>query len=138
MSLTKLKQKYEYDLIKEKEKNFTAADYDDHKDAAGRPLEYDEQGNRITPPLQSWKDSAPVIRLSEYLKSYSKYGIKLYQEDGKPILNFNPGLRGKDMDVERWSVACQAVDLYHAAFNDLQYLLSHGLIDIPTKPERGD
>jgi len=89
--------------------------------------------------LQSWKDSAPVIRLSEYLKSNPQHGIKLYQENGKPILSFDPGLRGgKNMDVERWSVACQAVDLYHGALMDLDYLLSHGLIDIPTKPERGD
>lgn len=142
MNLEKLKNKYNQpslivdDKEKDIEKNFTPADYDDHKDEAGRPLSYDEHGNRIILHIQSWKDSAPVIRLSEYLKANSQHGIKLYQQDGEPLLSFIPGLcGGKGMDVTRWEAACIAANLYMAAVDDIRYLLLRGMINIPTKPE---
>ena len=42
--------------------------------------------------LLSWKDSAPVIRFSEYLKANKDQGIHLILSEGHPALCFEPGL----------------------------------------------
>lgn len=141
MNLEKLKNKYNQpslimdDKKKDIEKNFTPADYDDHKDEAGRPLSYDEHGNRIILHIQSWKDSAPVIRLSEYMKAQKGHGIKLYQANGKPMLRFEPGLGCADMKTKRWKIAKNIMALLIDAADDLKYLIANNLIDIPSKPE---
>ncbi len=84
------------------------------------------------PKLQSWKDSAPVVRLSEYLKMHKDQGIKLYQRDGSPFLLFEPGVRCDDLG--RLKIVKAAALLLVDAADDLKYLLTNGLIDIPTKP----
>ena len=61
----------------------------------------------LKPPLQNWKDSVPVILLSEYLRINKHQGIRLCQSafDGEPCLHFNPGLQPKKNNPERWEVA---------------------------------
>jgi hypothetical protein len=81
--------------------------------------------------LQSWKDSAAVIRLSEYLKQHKDRGIYLYQRNGRPYLYFNPGIVKEDRDIERWHIAFNMTVLFFEAVDDLEYLLNKGLIDIP-------
>jgi hypothetical protein len=82
--------------------------------------------------LKSWKDSAPVVRLSEYLKIHKDQGITLHQRDGSPILSFNPGV--SQHETERWKIAQNAALLLIDAADDLKYLIANGLIDIPFKP----
>ena len=82
--------------------------------------------------LESWKDSAPVVRLSEYLKIHKDQGITLHQRDGSPILSFNPGV--SQHETERWKIAQNAALLLIDAADDLKYLIANGLIDIPFKP----
>jgi hypothetical protein len=138
MNLEKLKNKYNPLKSKDEndiEQNFTPADYDDHRDEAGRPLQFDEQGNRIAQPIQSWKDSAPVVRLSEYMKAHKDHGIKLYQANGEPMLRFEPGLGCADMKTKRWQIAKNIMALIIDAADDIKYLIAHNLIDIQTKPE---
>ncbi len=85
--------------------------------------------------LTSWQDSAPVMRLFEYLKQHHDRGIKLYQgADGKPSLNFIPGLGLADMKTERWKIAVNAMDLLQEASIDLYQLLKDSLIDLPMQP----
>ena len=137
MNLEKLKNKYNPLKSKDEndiEQNLTPADYDDHRDAAGQYLQYDGHGNRITQPLQSWKDSAAVIRLSEYMKAHKDHGIKLYQANGEPMLRFEPGLGCADMKTKRWQIAKNIMVLLIDAADDLKYLIANNLIDIPTKP----
>jgi len=86
-----------------------------------------------TTKLQSWKDSTPVIRLSEYLKKYKDQGIYLYQRDGKPYLYFDPGLDRNDMKSERWKIAQNTITLLIDAAHDLMFLIDNGLIDVPIR-----
>lgn len=92
--------------------------------------------DQTTPPpqiiasLDSWKDSAPVMRLSEYLKAHKDQGIKLCKSNGKPRLIFKPGLGLADMKTERWQVALNAIDLMQTASHDLKILMLNDLIDI--------
>jgi hypothetical protein len=81
--------------------------------------------------LQSWKDSAAVIRLSEYLKQHKDRGIYLYQRNGRPYLYFNPGIVKEDRDTERWHIAFNMTVLFFDAVDDLEYLITKGLIDVP-------
>lgn len=83
--------------------------------------------------LQSWKDSAPVIRLSEYLKKHREQGIKLYQSNGRLALVFDPGLSRDDFNSERGQIARNASSLLIDADDDLKYLIDNGLIDIPIR-----
>ena len=84
--------------------------------------------------VQSWKDSTPVVLLSEYLKRYPDNGIKLYQREGELVLRFEPGLERKDIGSERWQIASNAVRLFTDAAADLIHLMTNGLIDIPAYP----
>jgi hypothetical protein len=83
--------------------------------------------------LQSWKDSAPVIRLSEYLKKHKDQGITLYQSNGWLALVFDPGLSRDDFKSERGQIARNASSLLIDATDDLKYLIDNGLIDIPIR-----
>jgi hypothetical protein len=134
------------------EEKFTPADYDDHHDSSGQPVAYDAGGNRINgrqdaqtsqpivqttahpsirPALESWQDSAPVSRLSIYLKEHgASAGIKLCQSNGKPHLTFNPGLGCADMKTKRWQIANNITALLIDATDDLKYLIDNGLIDL--------
>jgi len=113
------------------------AKYDPLKSA---PLPSAPQPGGGLPPalpttLSAWQDSGPVMRLSEYLKQHQSQGIKLYQsEDGKPSLCFVPGLGLADMKTERWQIALGAVELLQDAADDLNQLLTDGLIVLPTQP----
>jgi hypothetical protein len=86
-----------------------------------------------TTKLQSWKDSAPVIRLSEYLKKHKDRGITLYQSNGRLALVFDPGLSRDDFKSERGQIARNASSLLIDATDDLKYLIDNGLIDIPIR-----
>jgi hypothetical protein len=80
-------------------------------------------------PIQSWKDSATVVRLSEYLKLNKGCGIQIINYDGMPALRFSPGLRKVD---GRWQIAINAERLLCDAAADVQYLITNGLIDLPS------
>lgn len=83
----------------------------------------------ITPKLTNWQDSAPVVRLFEYIKQHHNEGMKLSQfENGRPSLQFDPGLGCADMNTERWQIALGAVELLQNAAADLEQLLTDGLI----------
>jgi len=86
--------------------------------------------------LQSWKDSAPVVRLSEYLKKHKDLGIYLYQRNNRPYLFFDPGLTGQDRQTERWQIAFNTTLLFFEAADDLEYLIAKGLISIAAQPDR--
>jgi len=78
------------------------------------------------PPMQDWKESVPVILLSEYLKMKSDAGIKLYNDNGLPCLCFNPGSRSLSIIED---VRC----LFEDTINDLKELIANGKIDLPIK-----
>ena len=81
----------------------------------------------------SWQDSAPVLRLSAYLRANLVAGIRLCKSDGEPSLLFDPPLGLADMTTERWRIALNAIDLAQSAMHDLKILLLNGLIDLPDK-----
>jgi hypothetical protein len=86
--------------------------------------------------LQSWKDSTPVVHLSEYLKQHKDQGIKLYRKyDGRPYLYFEPGLCRTDMKTGCWQIAADAVRLLEDAADDLKYLIANNLINISLRLE---
>ena len=78
----------------------------------------------LKPPLQDWKESVPVILLSEYLKMKSDAGINLRQNDGLPCLCFDPGSRSVQI-VEEVRV------LFEDAMFDLIELINSGKIELP-------
>jgi len=83
--------------------------------------------------LHSWKDSAPVVRLSEYLKKNNNHGIRLNISDGHPLLRFDPGLSKikTEKDRIRWQIATNCLELLKDALPDLKYLIAHDLIKLP-------
>ncbi len=81
-------------------------------------------------PLNGWKDSASVSRLSIYLKRHQEHGIRLVLRSGRPALKFEPGLNPKD--EERWKIAEASVQLLGDAFEDLRELIRRDLIRIPS------
>ena len=92
-----------------------------------------QPGGNLAPALSSWRDSATVVCLSEYLKEHKDKGIKLCQtKDGRPSLCFSPGLGKKDINTERWQIAEQSLELLETALPDLMQLLEGGLLSLPT------
>lgn len=83
-------------------------------------------------PLQDWKESVPVILLSEYLKIKKQFGIRLYQNDGEPFLHLTPGLKAADRESERWEVVQNAAQLFLDAADDLKELMGNDKISLPT------
>ena len=76
-----------------------------------------------------WQDSATISRLLIYLKEHgSAAGIKLCQLNGELGLTFSPSLGCADMKTERWQIAQNAVDLLHAATQDLKIMISRGVM----------
>ena len=93
---------------------------------------YDPLAKKNSPaprPIQSWKDSAAVIRLSEYIKLNKGCGIKIINRDGMPALRFHPGLRKADGEG-RWRIAINTEQLFWDAAADLQLLMANGMIQI--------
>lgn len=84
--------------------------------------------------LEDWRDSAPVVRLSEYLKANKDRGIKLILSDGHPALSFEPGLTKATttQQKERWQIATNCLSLLQDALSDLRHLISFGQIHLPT------
>jgi hypothetical protein len=88
--------------------------------------------------LTSWQDSAPVSRLSIYMKEHgAAAGIRLCQSKGKPHLTFDPGLGCADMKTERWQIANNTIVLLIDATDDLKYLIANGLINLPIANKGG-
>ncbi|MEN6620003.1 MAG: hypothetical protein ABFD50_00410 [Smithella sp.] len=90
------------------------------------------------PPLQDWKESVPVILLSEYLRIHKDKGISLYVSsvDGEPCLHFNPPLKPSEMGSTRWEVTNNACAFLMDAADDLRELISSGLIKLPVSQRR--
>ncbi len=130
MGLANLKEKY--DPLKAKVENEPQITTENGAVDSGPPQpaspKVEEAAN-----LQSWKDSAPVIRLSEYLKKHKDQGITLYQSNGWLALVFDPGLSRDDFKSERGQIARNASSLLIDATDDLKYLIDNGLIDIPIR-----
>ena len=80
--------------------------------------------------LGSWRDSAPVMRLSAYLRANRDAGIRLYRRGDVPCLVYYPPLRLSDIGSMRWSIASHACDLAVAAKQDLGMLIRAGIIAI--------
>ena len=85
---------------------------------------------------ESWRDSASVLRLSEYMKENRDHGISLIVVDGKPSLHFDPPLTKKtDQNAARWKVAenCYFLlfDSDYGALPDLLRLIELGKIKFP-------
>ena len=89
------------------------------------------------PSLKSWKESIPIVLLSDALKIVGKkYGIRLYiTDDGRPSLLFHPGLKSKDIGSERWNIAEQVSELFVDAIDDLLLLMKSGKIELPKKDD---
>lgn len=117
MGLAKLKEKY--DPLKEK--NGVAS-----MDTDPTP----SHGTRF----QSWKDSASVYRLSDYLKKQQSYGIRLYQRNRSFVLYLEPAMTKHEFNGDRGQILNNIYILLNDAVEDLQYLISKGLIDIPDAP----
>ena len=130
MGLAKLKEKY--DPLKAKVEDEPQITIKSGAEASPKGLPVDPKVEDTT-KLQSWKDSAPVIRLSEYLKKHKDQGITLYQSNDRLALVFDPGLSRDDFKSERGQIARNASSLLIDATDDLKYLIDNGLIDIPIR-----
>jgi len=86
----------------------------------------------LNQPLQDWKESPAVIRLSEYLRINKQHGITLRRTgDGQPCLCFVPGLKKKEENAQRWAIAENAASLFLDAADDLKDLLRSGSLSLP-------
>jgi len=94
--------------------------------------EIPERKSDERPALQSWQDSGPVVRLLEYLKKHEEKGMNLILKEGRASIRFEPGLSGKDRGTERWQIAVNTLQLLQEAGEDLGYLMTKGLIELPT------
>jgi len=95
----------------------------------------EDQAGRLL--FDSWKDSAPVMRLSLYLNEHNDQEIRLVlrRQCGRPCIQFKPGLR-KDQ-AERWRIAVNVMTLFEEALPDLQYLLEHRMLALKEADKRG-
>lgn len=90
------------------------------------------------PVVADWKDSVPVVLLSDALKILGKkHGIKLYvDEDARPTLSFRPGMGAAAAGSVRWSIAEQITELFLSAADDLQALINAGKLNLPQSTHR--
>jgi len=88
-------------------------------------------------PLNSWQDSAPIMRLSAYMKETKEHGITIISRCHIPALHFNPGLCRKDPD-DRWQIAYNIERLFWEAFEDLKGLIKIGRLELPELSDHVD
>lgn len=79
----------------------------------------------------SWQDSAPVMRLSAFLRANRNAGIRLCRRGNAPCLVYDPPLRRSDIGSMRWSIASNSYDLAVDAKRDLAMLIRSGRIPLP-------
>jgi len=87
------------------------------------------QTQKSGPALEHWTDSAPVIRLSEYLKKHDD--IQLITRHGVPVLKFVPPI--KRNQTERLNRAGIARYLFIEALDDILYLMNNGALSLQTE-----
>ncbi len=79
--------------------------------------------------IESWRDSFEVSELSSFLKENSKYGVRLCNRKGEPVLRFIPPL--DLLDPDRIDFANTVIEMLGFALKDLRYLMSMNLIQLP-------
>ena len=96
---------------------------------------YDIPKQEIIPRFNDWKESVPVVVLSDALKIVGKkHGIGIYlDEEDRPSLHFHPGLRAKDVGSARWDIADQVAGYFLDAAEDLNELIRTNKIIIPNR-----
>jgi hypothetical protein len=99
---------------------------------------YDIEKQKAPPQFNNWKESLPVVLLSDAIKiTGKKYGIGLHVDDDmRPTLCFTPGINAGDIGSERWSVAYQVVEYFLAAIDDLNELIASGQLNLSAVPNR--
>lgn len=88
-----------------------------------------DRGNQRIPTamVSDWKESEPVVLLSQFMAEYRAQVFYLCQDGaGTPVLHMEPGVT--PAAPERWELACQAVDLLAEANEDLVHLLGIGAL----------
>jgi hypothetical protein len=80
----------------------------------------------ISVTIKEWTDSAPILRLSAYLKKHKD--MELVIIDGNPALHFAPPI--KRNQKERIHHASIAYELLQEARADLVYCIKNGLITL--------
>ncbi len=95
------------------EKGFTAADYDDHRQAPGMQ--------------QGWMASSAVIRLLEYVRKNQNRGMILYERFGEFGLKFDPGIKRSDIKNGRVDIAMNILTLLDQATADLKVMIAAGV-----------
>lgn len=146
MTIDKLKRKYENKKPSGKmknEKETSGIDANNHgKGVIFRTDDFPGPGVRSMPALDAadisesgsprgfghWQDSAPVLRLSAYLRANRDAGIILCCRGDAPCLVFCPPLRRSDIGSMRWAIAEHAYDLVVDATRDLSILIRSGII----------
>lgn len=78
--------------------------------------------------INRWQDSAPVMRLSAYLRANRDAGIRICRRGDAPCLVFDPPLRRSDIGSMRWAIASHAYDLAVDAKLDLAMMIRVGII----------
>lgn len=85
------------------------------------------------PSINNWTESESIKKLSDKLKVVGREnGISICQDDdGRPTLHFNPGLKKNDIESDRWKVGRNVEELFFDAVPDLMSLISRGKIRLP-------
>jgi len=78
----------------------------------------------------SWQDSAPVMRLSAFLRANRDAGIRLCRRGDAPCLVFDPPLRRSDVGSMRLGSAEHAYDLAIDPKRDMAMMIRAGIITI--------
>lgn len=79
-----------------------------------------------------WRDSQTVSELSDVLKQYAHFGVRLIWDMGSPVLRFNPPLSLEDTS-ERWAFADYVTAMAVEARRDLITLVNAGLLRLPSR-----
>lgn len=133
-SLEKLRSKYSNHSIQVKDPDpvIVGLDMADGPDQTSVAM-VDKKGVTVL----DWKDSAPVRRLSYFIKENSAAGFFLQQtRDGKPVLHFDPPLKMKEDDPDRWELAMDALFLFDEARDDLAGLIFNGGLTLTRSSQR--
>lgn len=116
------------------EKGFTAADYDNHRRAPGGTIGRTSPGpdtDDLDQPAAvhaPWMESAPLIRLVEYLQKYHDHGATIHARGAETLwISFRPGVTAADMGNGRGQIANNMIGLLQQAAPDMRAMIKENV-----------
>lgn len=83
------------------------------------------------PELANWKESPAVVKLRTFIQENRQHGIHVVIRDGRPALQFVPGLNKGNS--ARWEACLAAEVMLFEAAPDLMKLINQKKLELPDR-----